>query len=159
MQRGITIISGILATALARGAAQAQPADDPLTRPISPDYAQRWLMPLPPARIFGNTHFVGFAGLGVVLIRTSDGLILIDGAVPQAVRDVEANIRSLGFRVEDIRYILTTEPHWDHAGGVICVVSAFTPIRMSCSSRRRSSASFCMSALKKQQTPRPWPLA
>ncbi len=117
VKRSIAIIGTIVGTALA-GAAQAQPADDPLTRPISPDYAQRWLTPLPPARIYGNTHFVGFAGLGVVLIRTGDGLILIDGAVPQAVRDVEANIRSLGFRVEDIRYILTTEPHWDHAGGV-----------------------------------------
>lgn len=117
MKRSIAIISTMVGTALSV-TAQAQPADDPLTRPISPDYAQRWLSPLPPARIFGNTHFVGFAGLGVVLIRTEDGLILIDGAVPQAVRDIEANIRELGFRVEDIRYILTTEPHWDHAGGV-----------------------------------------
>lgn len=118
MTRSISIIGAILGAALANGAAQAQPQDDPLTRPIAPDYAQRWLTPLPPAHIHGNTYFVGFAGLGVALIRTSAGLILIDGAVPQAVRGVEANIRQLGLRVEDIRYILSTEPHWDHAGGI-----------------------------------------
>ena len=98
--------------------ARAHEADDALTRAIAPDFAQRWLAPLPPARLHGDTYYVGFAGLGVVLIRTNDGLILIDGAVPQAVREVEANIRLLGFRVEDIRYILSTEPHWDHAGGI-----------------------------------------
>ncbi|MDQ8756276.1 subclass B3 metallo-beta-lactamase [Sphingosinicella sp. LHD-64] len=118
MKQNVSIIGAILGAALASCAAQAHQADDPLTRPIAPDYAQRWLTPLPPAHVHGNTYFVGFAGLGVALIRTSDGLILLDGAVPQAVRDVEANIRRLGFRVEDIRYILTTEPHWDHVGGV-----------------------------------------
>ena len=118
MKRSISIIGAILGIALASGPAQAQSADDPLTRPIAPDYARRWLTPLPPARVFGNSYFVGFAGLGVALIDTGDGLILIDGAVPQSVRDVEANIRRLGFRVEDIRYILSTEPHWDHAGGI-----------------------------------------
>jgi metallo-beta-lactamase class B len=61
---------------------------------------------------------VGFAGLGVALIHTSDGLILIDGGVPQAVPVVEANIRQLGFRLGDVRFILSTEPHWDHAGGI-----------------------------------------
>lgn len=98
--------------------AWAQPADDPLTRPIAPEYAQRWLTPQAPARIFGNTYSVGFGGLSVVLIDTGAGLILVDGAVPQSVADVERNIRQLGFRVEDIAYILSTEPHYDHGGGI-----------------------------------------
>lgn len=114
MKRGIALIG----VALGLSAAQARPADDPLTRPISPDYAKRWLTPLPPGRVFGDTYFVGFAGLGVALIKTSAGLILVDGGVPQGVASVEANIRALGLRVDDIRYILTTEPHWDHAGGI-----------------------------------------
>lgn len=91
---------------------------DPLTRPIAPDYARRWLGDETPIKVHGNTWFVGFSGLTVVLIATSDGLILIDGAVPQAVAALEDNIRSAGFRVEDIRYILSTEPHYDHGGGL-----------------------------------------
>jgi metallo-beta-lactamase class B len=111
-------LAAFVAAVLIGQSARAHEADDALTRAIAPDFAQRWLAPLPPARLHGDTYYVGFAGLGVVLIRTNDGLILIDGAVPQAVREVEANIRLLGFRVEDIRYILSTEPHWDHAGGI-----------------------------------------
>jgi metallo-beta-lactamase class B len=61
---------------------------------------------------------VGFGGLNVGLIRTKAGLILIDGALPQGVRRVEAHIRALGFRVRDVRYILSTEPHFDHASGI-----------------------------------------
>jgi len=94
------------------------PADDPLLRPIAPDYAKRWLTPEAPIRVFGNTYLVGFGGISVGLIKTSAGLILIDGAVPQAVADLEANIRELGFSIRDVKLILSTEPHYDHAGGL-----------------------------------------
>ncbi|MCI4591318.1 subclass B3 metallo-beta-lactamase [Sphingobium sp. BYY-5] len=92
--------------------------DDPLTRPIAPDYAKRWLEPQPPARLYGTTYLVGFGGLNVALIRTSAGLIMIDGAVPQAVPDIEAKIRQLGFSIKQVKLILSTEPHFDHAGGL-----------------------------------------
>ncbi|MEO9132660.1 MAG: MBL fold metallo-hydrolase, partial [Sphingomonas sp.] len=65
----------------------------------------RWLTPQAPARIYGNSYLVGFGGLNVALIRTDAGLILIDGAVPQAVSSIENNIRRLGFRVQDIKLI------------------------------------------------------
>jgi metallo-beta-lactamase class B len=92
--------------------------DDPLLRPIAPGHAARWLGSRPPVRLHGNSWVVGFEGLSVLLIDSGDGLILIDGAVPQAVPAIEANIASLGFRVEDIELILSTEPHYDHAGGI-----------------------------------------
>ena len=113
----LALFAGLFAATAAQPA-RAHEADDPLTRAIAPDFAQRWLAPLPAARLHGDTYFVGFGGLGVALVRTRDGLVLVDGAVPQAVQAVEANIRELGFRVEDVRYILSTEPHWDHAGGI-----------------------------------------
>jgi len=108
---------GALAT-VASSAAAGQDTDDPLLRPIAPDHAARWLEPRPPTRIHGNSWLVGFGGLNVALIRTDAGLILIDGAVPQAVPAIEANIRQLGFRIEDVALILSTEPHYDHAGGI-----------------------------------------
>lgn len=109
---------GIIVAA-ASAAASAQPtADDPLLRPIAPDYAARWLQPQPPVQVFGNSYLVGFGGLNVGLIRTSAGLILIDAALPQAVPAIEDNIRRLGFKPSDVKLILSTEPHYDHAGGL-----------------------------------------
>lgn len=93
-------------------------ANDPLLKPIAEDYAKQWLSPAPPTKVYGNAYLVGFGDLNVVLIRTDAGLILIDGAVPQAVRDIEKNIAALGFKVSDIKYILSTEPHYDHSGGL-----------------------------------------
>ena len=92
--------------------------DDPLLKPIAPEYAKRWLDPVPPTQIYGNSYLVGFGDLNVGLIQTNAGLILIDGAVPQAVASIEENIRALGFKLSDIKYILSTEPHYDHSGGI-----------------------------------------
>lgn len=111
-------IRAAFAAMLLSSAAPAQQADDPLLRPIAPESAAKWLGPQAPIRVFGNFYLVGFEGLNVGLIDTGAGLVLIDGAVPQGVRAIEANIRKLGFRVEDVKYILSTEPHYDHAGGI-----------------------------------------
>ncbi|WP_432767669.1 MAG: subclass B3 metallo-beta-lactamase [Sphingopyxis sp.] len=100
------------------------PADDPLTRPIGGARAAEWLAPAPPTRIFGNSYLVGFGGLSVALIDTGDGLVLVDGALPQSAAAVLANVRTLGFDPNDIKFILSTEPHWDHAGGLAALVRA-----------------------------------
>lgn len=93
-------------------------ADDPLTRPLAVERAREWLAPLPPEKLFGNSYLVGFGGLSVALIDTGDGLVLIDGALPQAAPAILANVRTLGFDPKDIKFILSTEPHHDHAGGL-----------------------------------------
>lgn len=100
------------------GTTMVQAADDPLTRPIAVERAAEWLAPRPPVRIFGASFLVGFGGLSVALIDTGSGLILIDGALPQAEPAILANVAKLGFSPRDIKYILSTEPHFDHAGGI-----------------------------------------
>ncbi len=100
------------------GEAAAQVQDDPLTRPIVTSRSAEWLKPVLPQKIFGNSYLVGFGGLSVVMIDTGAGLILIDGALPQAAPAILDNVRRLGFRPHDIKYILSTEPHFDHAGGI-----------------------------------------
>lgn len=115
MKRAVlAAIAGISALCPAHGTIQ----DDPLLRPIEAEYSARWLTPQAPLHVYGNSWLIGFGGLNVALIRTDAGLILIDGAVPQGVRAIEANVRALGFRIEDIKMILSTEPHYDHAGGI-----------------------------------------
>jgi metallo-beta-lactamase class B len=110
------VMSAIAAVLAAATPAQAE--SDPLLKPIAHERAQEWLTPQPPAQIFGNTYLVGFGGLNIALIRTSGGLILLDGGLPQGVRQIEANIRSLGFEPRDVKLIFSTEPHYDHSGGL-----------------------------------------
>lgn len=111
----------ILAASALLAAGTAQAADDPLLKPILPDYAKRWMAPQGPVHVYGNTWLVGTAGIDIGLIRTKAGLILIDGAFPQAVPMIKANIRNLGLSVSDIKFILSTEPHWDHASGMAAI--------------------------------------
>jgi metallo-beta-lactamase class B len=115
---GLGVVAGALFMA---GAAVAH---DPLLAPIEPEYAARWLKPEAPIKVYGNSYIAGFGGLSVGLIKTSQGLIVIDAALPQAVPAIEANIRALGFKVSDIRLILSTEPHYDHAGGLAALARA-----------------------------------
>ncbi|WAC25131.1 subclass B3 metallo-beta-lactamase [Blastomonas sp. SL216] len=95
-----------------------QAEDDPLTRPMEVKRAEKWLAPLPPEKILGGSYLVGFAGLSVALIDTGAGLVLIDGALPQAAPAILDNVRKLGFDPKDIKFILSTEPHYDHSGGL-----------------------------------------
>lgn len=83
-----------------------------------------WTAPQKPFRIYGNTWHVGPRGLGVFLITAPTGNILIDGGVPGSAPLIEANIRSLGINLRDIKWILNSHAHCDHAGGIAQLVRA-----------------------------------
>lgn len=80
--------------------------------------AGNWSEPQPPIRLYGNSYYVGSAGLSSVLIDSGEGLILLDGTLPKNAPMIEANIRALGFKPADIKYILNSHAHFDHAGGI-----------------------------------------
>jgi metallo-beta-lactamase class B len=80
--------------------------------------AADWYAPQDPFPVYGNTYYVGTGGISAVLITSSAGHILVDGGGPEATAQVVAHIRKLGFRVEDIRYILNSHAHQDHAGAI-----------------------------------------
>jgi metallo-beta-lactamase class B len=77
-----------------------------------------WNRPQQPFRIYGNTYYVGPHGLTSILLTSRAGHILIDGALPESVPQVIANIRSLGFRIEDVKLIVNSHVHFDHGGGI-----------------------------------------
>lgn len=77
-----------------------------------------WNSPQRPFRIYGNTYYVGPHGLSSILITSGAGHVLIDGALPESVPQIVANIRALGFRVEDVKLIVNSHVHFDHAGGI-----------------------------------------
>lgn len=77
-----------------------------------------WTAPQKPFRIYGNTWYVGPRGLGVFLITARTGHVLIDGGLPENVSMIEANLRVLGINLRDIKWILNSHAHFDHAGGI-----------------------------------------
>lgn len=77
-----------------------------------------WNKPQEPFRIVGNVHYVGTAGLSAFLITDPAGHVLIDGGLPESAPLIAANIRKLGYRLEDVRYLLINHAHFDHAGGL-----------------------------------------
>jgi len=82
------------------------------------DGSDEWTKPAPPVRIHANTYDVGTCGISAILIVGDEGDILIDGGPEQAADLIAANIRALGYRVEDIRFILLSHEHPDHVGGI-----------------------------------------
>jgi metallo-beta-lactamase class B len=102
-------------------AGTADPRDDESPAPHSPiacDSCEAWNRPHEPFKLFGNTYYCGPAGLSSVLIVSSRGLVLLDGGLPQSAPVIDANIRKLGFRTEDVRLIVNSHAHFDHAGGI-----------------------------------------
>lgn len=77
-----------------------------------------WNDPAAPRRVYGNTWYVGTCGISALLVTGADGHVLVDAGTEAAAPLVEANIRALGFRVEDIRAIVGSHAHGDHAGGL-----------------------------------------
>ena len=73
-------------------------------------------IPVPPQRIYGNTWYVGTCGLTALLVTSPAGHVLLDGTTATAAPQIEANVRRLGFRIEDVRYLLTSHAHIDHVG-------------------------------------------
>jgi metallo-beta-lactamase class B len=88
------------------------------------DNCKQWNQPVKPFNIYGNTWYVGVHGLSSVLITSPGGHILIDGALPQSAALIEANVKALGFRIEDIKLIVNSHAHWDHAGGIAALARA-----------------------------------
>lgn len=77
-----------------------------------------WTVAVEPFLLAPNTWFVGSKGLSSVLIDSGAGLVLIDAGLPQSAPAIATAIRRLGFRVEDLRYLLNSHAHFDHAGGI-----------------------------------------
>ncbi len=76
-----------------------------------------WDTPAPPVRIHGNSYLVGTCGISAILITGSGGHVLIDGGTEAGAEVIADNIRSLGFRLEDVKLLLHSHEHFDHVGG------------------------------------------
>ncbi|MCA6123906.1 BJP family subclass B3 metallo-beta-lactamase [Bradyrhizobium sp. WSM 1704] len=107
-----TIAAALCALALLATGAQAQSIKDFMAVVM-----KKWTTPFNPFQLIGNIYYVGTDGIAVYIIKTSDGLILMDTAMPQSTGMIKDSIAKLGFKVSDIKIILNTHAHLDHTGG------------------------------------------
>lgn len=123
----MTLLAKLMLATVATMAAGTVQAKTPATaqdKPVNCDNCKEWNAPVKPFNVFGNTWYVGTAGLSAVLVTSPQGHILLDGALPQSAPLIVANIKALGFRIEDVKYILNSHAHWDHAGGIAALQRA-----------------------------------
>jgi metallo-beta-lactamase class B len=80
---------------------------------VNPD----WTTNHKPFRVIGNVYYVGSKDLASYLITTSQGDILINSNLPSSVPLIRKNVEALGFHFKDIKILLISHGHWDHAAG------------------------------------------
>src|SRR5476649_1169787 len=76
-----------------------------------------WRQPFDAVRIVGNIYYVGTRGLSSFLIVTPAGGIILDSGEAETVPFIRASVEKLGFRLSDIKILLTGHAHFDHVGG------------------------------------------
>ncbi len=79
---------------------------------------ESYVAEIAPFQVMDNLYYVGAEGVSSFLITTPDGHFLIDGGIEQTAPMIEAHIAALGFSVDDVRFLLNTHAHYDHAAGL-----------------------------------------
>lgn len=79
-------------------------------------YAAPSTKAIAPFRIADDLYYVGDKKVCAHLIRTDEGLILIDAGYPEAKHLLWESIIRLGFDPADVRWIILTHGHSDHYG-------------------------------------------
>jgi metallo-beta-lactamase class B len=113
---------GALSALFAAIAATAAPAAIPA--PQSCPSNAGWDEPSPPRHLHGDTWYVGTCGITALLVTSPQGHVLLDGGTAKGAALIEANIRAAGFKVEDVKYIVGSHEHFDHAGGIAALQAA-----------------------------------
>lgn len=93
------------------------------------DDCAAWNQPREPFKVYGNTYYVGTDGLSALLVTGDAGHVLLDAGLSQSAALIVDNIRTLGFKPEDVKVILVSHGHFDHAGGVHAI-QRFTGARV-----------------------------
>lgn len=75
-------------------------------------------VPDEPFQIAGNLYYVGATGITAFLITGPEGHVLIDGGYPETAPLIVASIARLGFDIADVKVLLNSHAHFDHAGGL-----------------------------------------
>ncbi len=107
-----------LALAAAFPIAHATAAEAPLPQLRAYTVDTSWLQPMAPLQIADHTWQIGTENLTALLVQTAEGAVLLDGGMPQMADHLLANMKARGVAPQDLRLILLSHAHADHAGPV-----------------------------------------
>ena len=79
---------------------------------------EEWTRPFPGHRVISNLYAVGTYGQGFFLITTDEGHILINTGLEDSTPLIRENIEAVGFKLEDVKILLTMQAHWDHTAAL-----------------------------------------
>ena len=120
--RALALCAALLTTQALAATTGTPAADD--ENHVQCDDCDAWNEPQAPFNIYGNTWYVGTRGLSAILVTGPRGHVLLDGALPQSAAQIQANIEALGFRIRDVKLIVNSHEHFDHAGGIAALQRA-----------------------------------
>ena len=83
-----------------------------------PDEWKAWNRPVEPFRIVGNLYYVGANEIAAYLFTSPEGHVVLDGGFDETVPLIRTGIEKLGFRLEEVKILLNSHAHVDHAGGL-----------------------------------------
>src|SRR5262245_18492230 len=89
----------------------------PLTAEQRAQFHGPYSQPEEPFRLIGNIYYVGAKNIASYLVVTPQGSILIDTGTTEMTPVITANVEKLGFKVRDIKIMLSSHAHFDHIGG------------------------------------------
>jgi metallo-beta-lactamase class B len=94
--------------------------------------SRSWNRPVKPFRIIGNVYYVGASEVSSFLITTPQGHILLDSGFAETVPQIRENVKQLGFKLEDVKLLINSHAHYDHAGG-LAELKALTGAKLAAS--------------------------
>ncbi|QGM05764.1 L1 family subclass B3 metallo-beta-lactamase [Stenotrophomonas maltophilia] len=98
--------------------AHASAAEAPLPQLRAYTVDASWLQPMAPLQIADHTWQIGTENLTALLVQTAEGAVLLDGGMPQMAGHLISNMKARGVAPQDLRLILLSHAHADHAGPV-----------------------------------------
>jgi metallo-beta-lactamase class B len=116
VKRNLILLLACLATQIAMGEPSLAEKNAAENAAIKKEW-ESWNAPFKPFRLIGNIHYVGASGISSFLITTPEGHILMDTGFETTVPRIRESVMKLGFRLADIKIILNSHAHLDHAGG------------------------------------------
>ncbi len=78
---------------------------------------QEFLVPFPEHHVIANIYFVGSSSLGIYLITTPQGHILVNAGLAASVPGIQKSVETLGFKFSDVKILLISHAHFDHDAG------------------------------------------
>lgn len=92
--------------------------------PAAAQDPSNWSLPVKPFKIGEGLYYVGSSDLAAYLFVSRAGLILLDGGDQKTGRQIVGNIRTLGFDPAQVKILINSHQHYDHAAGFAEVAKA-----------------------------------